>query len=171
MPVPIQFQGSVLAAYRDGNGAARARQQAATPRFRDSGGSFGVKHAVFQHVVLMCLAARKAGAPVKWVEDRLERLMQRISRTLGIDELELRRRNFIPADAFPYRARAGALIDSGNYQLAIETAARKGGLEELYARRAAARAEGRLYGIGFAAIVEPCISKSGRLPCCGCCSE
>jgi 2-furoyl-CoA dehydrogenase large subunit len=42
--------------------------------FRDSGGSFGVKHAVFQYAVLMCLASRKAGAPVKWTEDRLEHL-------------------------------------------------------------------------------------------------
>ena len=41
---------------------------------RDSGGSFGVKQAVFPYVVLMCLASRKAGAPVKWVEDRLEHL-------------------------------------------------------------------------------------------------
>lgn len=49
--------------------------------FRDSGGSFGVKHAVFQYVVLMCLAARKAGAPVKWVEDRLEHLVGLTSAT------------------------------------------------------------------------------------------
>ena len=41
---------------------------------RDSGGSFGVKQAVLPYVVLMCLASRKAGAPVKWVEDRLEHL-------------------------------------------------------------------------------------------------
>ncbi|MGH8821624.1 MAG: xanthine dehydrogenase family protein molybdopterin-binding subunit, partial [Rhodoferax sp.] len=41
---------------------------------RDSGGSFGVKQAVFPYVVLMSLASRKAGAPVKWVEDRLEHL-------------------------------------------------------------------------------------------------
>ena len=42
--------------------------------FADSGGSFGVKQAVMAPAVLMCLAARKAGAPVKWVEDRLEHL-------------------------------------------------------------------------------------------------
>ncbi|HMN22793.1 MAG TPA: molybdopterin-dependent oxidoreductase, partial [Ottowia sp.] len=225
--------------------------------FRDSGGSFGVKQAVFQYVVLMCLAARKARAPVKWVEDRLEhlvaltsstgrqstlkaavqadgritalaydqfddcggylrapepatfyrmhgcltgayaipnllvrnrvvltnktpaglvrgfggpqvyfqleRLMQRIAVTLGLDPVELYRRNFIPADAFPYRAAAGALIDSGNYQHALELVQEEGGLAELYARRDKARAEGRLYGIGFAAIVEPSISNMGYI--------
>ena len=48
---------------------------------RDSGGSFGVKQAVFPYVVLMCLASRKAGAPVKWVEDRLEHLSAATSAT------------------------------------------------------------------------------------------
>ncbi|MGF6273303.1 2-furoyl-CoA dehydrogenase large subunit [Massilia sp. UYP11] len=225
--------------------------------FRDSGGSFGVKQAVFQYAVLMCLASRKAGAPVKWVEDRLEhlggltsatsrqstiraaveadgritaldydqlddvggylrapepatfyrmhgcltgayaipnlavrnrvvltnktpaglvrgfggpqvyfaleRLMQRISVELGIDPVDLYRRNFIPADAFPYPAAAGALIDSGNYQRALELVASEGGLAELYAKRDRARAEGRLYGIGFAAIIEPSISNMGYI--------
>ena len=41
----------------------------------DSGGSFGVKQAVFPYVVAMCLASRKAPCPVKWVEDRLEHLL------------------------------------------------------------------------------------------------
>jgi len=40
-----------------------------------SGGSFGVKHAVFPYIVLLALAARKAGRPIKWVESRLEHLV------------------------------------------------------------------------------------------------
>ena len=44
-------------------------------RRRIPGGSFGVKHAVFPYIVLMALAARKAGRPVKWVETRLEHLV------------------------------------------------------------------------------------------------
>ena len=48
---------------------------------RDSGGSFGVKQAVFPYAVLMALASRKAGAPVKWVEDRLEHLTAATSAT------------------------------------------------------------------------------------------
>ena len=50
---------------------------------RDSGGSFGVKQAVFPYVVALCLAARKAQAPVKWVEDRLEHLRPRPPRPAG----------------------------------------------------------------------------------------
>ncbi len=225
--------------------------------FADSGGSFGVKQAVFPLVVLMCLAARKAGAPVKWVEDRLEhlaaatsatarlchieaavyadgrigalsydqfddcgaylrapepatfyrmhgcltgayaiehlrvrnrvvltnktpaglvrgfggpqvyfaleRLVQRVAVELGMDPLDVYRRNFIPRGAFPYRAAAGALIDSGDYQAALDLAVREGGLSAMRARQAAARADGRLYGIGFAAIVEPSVSNMGYI--------
>ena len=40
----------------------------------DSGGSFGVKQAIFPYIVLMAIAARVAGRPVKWIEDRLEHL-------------------------------------------------------------------------------------------------
>src|SRR6185312_5103198 len=47
----------------------------------DSGGSFGVKHAIFPYIVLMCLAARKTGRPVKWVETRIEHLSGATSAT------------------------------------------------------------------------------------------
>ena len=54
----------------------------------DSGGSFGIKLSVFPYIVLMSLAARIVGRPVKWVEDRLEHLMSANScpnRTTTID--------------------------------------------------------------------------------------
>ncbi len=65
----------------------------------------------------------------------LERLMQRIAVELGLDPLEVYRRNFIRAEAFPYRAAAGALIDSGDYHAALDLASERGGLAELIARR------------------------------------
>ena len=221
----------------------------------DSGGSFGAKHAVFPYIVLMSLAARKAGRPVKWVETRLEhltaatsatnrvtnltaavdehgvitaldwdqledcgaylrapepatlyrmhgnmtgayrvpnlairnrvvmtnktpsglvrgfggpqvyfaleRLTQKIALMLGLDPLDVIRRNLV--DRFPYRCPAGAVLDSGDYHGAVEQAVSEGGLDALYRRREEARAEGRLYGIGFAAIVEPSISNMGYI--------
>ncbi|HWD59334.1 MAG TPA: molybdopterin cofactor-binding domain-containing protein, partial [Stellaceae bacterium] len=221
----------------------------------DSGGSFGAKHAVFQYVVLLALAARKAGRPVKWVESRiehlsgatsatnrvtrlaaavepdgriaaldwdqledcgaylrapepatlyrmhgnmtgayaiedidirnrvvltpktpsglvrgfggpqvyfaLERLMQRIGKRLGLDPLDVIRRNLVTR--FPHRCPAGAVLDSGDYAAAIDLAAKEGGLDELRRQCAAARGQGRLYGIGYAAIVEPSISNMGYI--------
>jgi 2-furoyl-CoA dehydrogenase large subunit len=223
----------------------------------DSGGSFGIKLSVFPYIVLMALAARVTGRPVKWVEDRvehlvaassgpnrvtqieaavtnegrvlalrldqledygaflrapmpgplyrmhgavtgaydiahvdvknrvvltnkmpaslirgfggpqlclaLERLMQQIAVELKLDPLEVIRRNLVPTQKFPYRAAAGALYDSGDYPRAVDIAAADGRLDELKRRRAAARAQGRHYGIGFAAIVEPAMSNMGYL--------
>ena len=224
---------------------------------RDSGGSFGVKQAVFPCIVAMCLASRKARRPVKWVEDRLEhllaatsatnrvttleaaverdgtitalrwdqlddcgaylrapepaslyrthghmtgpyridhlavrnrvvltnktptglnrgfggpqlyfaleRLVHRIATTLGLDPLDVIRRNLVPGDAFPYRAASGSRLDSGDYVAALDIATGSGRLERLRGRRAAARAAGRRYGIGFAAVVEPSISNMGYI--------
>ena len=224
---------------------------------RNSGGSFGVKQAIFPYIVAMCLASRKAGCPVKWVEDRLEhllaatsatnrvttleaavnadgtitalrwdqiddcgaylrapepaslyrthghmtgpyripnleirnrvvltnktptglnrgfggpqvyfvleRLVHRIARTLNLDPLEVMRRNLVPKEVFPYRAAAGSLLDSGDYATALDIATGDGRLDRLRTRRAAERAAGRRYGIGFAAVVEPSISNMGYI--------
>ena len=223
----------------------------------DSGGSFGVKQAIFPYIVAMCLASRKAGCPVKWVEDRLEhlvaatsatnrvtnleaavtgdgtitalrwdqlddcgaylrapepaslyrthghmtgpyripnleirnrvvltnktptglnrgfggpqvyfaleRLMHRIAKTLGLDPLDVIRRNLVPGKAFPYRAASGSLLDSGDYGAALDIATGDGRLDRLRARRDVARAAGRRYGVGFAAVVEPSISNMGYI--------
>ena len=193
------------------------------PRLRlrsvpDSGGSFGVKQAVFPYIVAMALAARKAARPVKWIEDRLEhllaatsatnrmtrieaaveadgriaalrldqledcgaylrapepatlyrnhgnltgpyriphlavnnrvvvtnktptglnrgfggpqlyyaleRLMHRVAESLGLDPLDVIRRNLVPADAMPYRAAAGAVLDAGDFPATLDHGAR-----------------------------------------------
>jgi 2-furoyl-CoA dehydrogenase large subunit len=93
----------------------------------------------------------------------LERLVQRIAVELGLDHLEVIKRNLVPAEKFPYRAAAGALYDSGDYLKAVEAAAGQGRLDDLRRRRAAARAAGRHYGVGFAAVVEPGMSNMGYL--------
>lgn len=223
----------------------------------DSGGSFGIKLSVFPFIVLMALASRIVGRPVKWVEDRLEhltaassgpnritkaqaavnrdgrilalrldqmedygaflrapmpgplyrmhgastgaydvqnleitnrivitnkapaglirgfggpqlylaleRLMQRIAVELDLDPLDVIRRNLIPSGAFPYKTAAGALYDSGDYPRAVELATGGDRLDDLKRRREAARAAGRHYGIGMAAVVEPGMSNMGYL--------
>jgi 2-furoyl-CoA dehydrogenase large subunit len=223
----------------------------------NSGGSFGSKLAVFPYIVILCIAARIAGRPVKWIEDRLEhlaassaapnrvtrieaaydddgvvsalrlthwddhgaylrapmpapiyrmhglstnayaikhvdvfnhilvtnkcptgavrgfggpqlyfaveRMMHSIAVELKLDPLDLIRRNLIPAGSFPYRAPAGALIDSGDYPRVIDETTRRGGLEELKRTRERARQEGKAYGIGYAVAVEPSQSNMGYI--------
>ena len=223
----------------------------------DSGGSFGVKQGVFPYIVLMGVAARIAGRPVKWIEDRLEhlaasvsatnrvstleaavdndgrvqalawdqledvgahirapepatlyrmhgnltgaydirhvsvrnrvvltnktptglnrgfggpqmyyaleRLMQRVAVELKLDPLDVIRKNLVPSEAFPYRTATGATLDSGDYAKALETALVQGGFAELRERQKAARAQGRIYGIGLTAAVEPSVSNMGYI--------
>lgn len=93
----------------------------------------------------------------------LERLMHHIAKTLGLDPLDVIRRNLVPASAMPYTTPSGGRLDSGDFPATVEEAVEKGGLAELKARRDAARAEGRLYGIGYAAVVEPSISNMGYI--------
>jgi 2-furoyl-CoA dehydrogenase large subunit len=93
----------------------------------------------------------------------LERLTHKIAGELGLSHLEVIRCNLVPADAFPYRTASGGVLDSGNYQAALHLAEDEGIIAEFTARREKARGEGRLYGIGFAAIVEPSISNMGYI--------
>jgi 2-furoyl-CoA dehydrogenase large subunit len=93
----------------------------------------------------------------------IERLVQRIAVELGLDHLDVIRRNLIPTEKFPYRTAAGSFYDSGDYARAVATTVGNGRLDDLKRRRDAARAAGKLYGIGFAAVVEPGMSNMGYL--------
>jgi 2-furoyl-CoA dehydrogenase large subunit len=223
----------------------------------DSGGSFGIKATVYVYVVLLGLASRKLGIPVRWTEDRLEHLaasaastaritdveaafaadgellalrydavedvgayvrapepatlyrmhgslsgayrvanvaarnrvvltnrcptglnrgfggpqvylalertMDIAARKLGLDPAELRRRNLVPADAFPYRTPSGGLYDSGDYEACLDRGLEAGRYEQRREEQRSARADGRLFGIGLACVVEPSISNMGYI--------
>jgi 2-furoyl-CoA dehydrogenase large subunit len=91
----------------------------------------------------------------------LERLVQRVARTLAIEPMEVVGRNLIGKDQFPYRTPSGGIYDSGNYHAALQLAQDGGHVGQLRERRDRARRCGRHYGIGMAAIVEPAISNMG----------
>ncbi|MEM7353815.1 MAG: aerobic carbon-monoxide dehydrogenase large subunit [Acidobacteriota bacterium] len=91
----------------------------------------------------------------------VERLLDFAARELGIDRAEIRRRNFIPSDAFPFDHEiifqdfAPLVYDSGNYGPVLDQAVEKIGYEEFLAsEQPRLRAEGRSVGIGLAAYVE-----------------
>lgn len=85
----------------------------------------------------------------------LERIMEIAARGLGIDAAELRRRNLVKKDEFPYASPAGSVLDSGDYEACLAEVLRIAEYPALLARREAARKNGRLFGIGFALGVEP----------------
>jgi len=85
----------------------------------------------------------------------LERAMEIAARKLKIDPAELRRRNFVPKEAFPYKCPAGSILDAGDYGAALDELLRLAGYDALKRKREEARAAGKLYGIGFCAGIEP----------------
>jgi len=98
-------------------------------------------------------AYRGAGRPN--ISYLVERLVDEAARETGIDRLELRRRNFIPKEAFPYKTPAGSTYDSGDPAGEFEEALERSDWDGLEARRRESASRGKLRGIGCAVFVEP----------------
>ena len=86
----------------------------------------------------------------------IERIVDALASELGMDPVELRRKNFIPPDAFPYQTPTGPKYDSGNYEKPLDKALELSGYAELRAKQARLRQEGRYLGIGIATFTEIC---------------
>ncbi len=99
-------------------------------------------------------AYRGAGRPE--AAAMLERSMDLLARELKLDPVEVRRRNLIPSDAFPYKTQGGYTYDSGNYAGALDEVVKLSGYQELRQEQARRRETGdpRLLGIGVSVYVE-----------------
>ena len=84
----------------------------------------------------------------------VERMVDLLARELDMDPVELRRRNLIRPDAFPYTSRTGWVYDSGDYPAALAEAVRLAGYDELRAEQARRQARGELMGIGVSFFTE-----------------
>jgi aerobic carbon-monoxide dehydrogenase large subunit len=109
--------------------------------------------AVFTNTVPVD-AYRGAGRPEATF--LLERLIDVIAHDTGMDKLELRRKNFIPADAFPYQTPVALQYDSGDYQTTLKVGLKNAGWDGFESRRAEAKSRGMLRGIGISTYVEAC---------------
>lgn len=95
----------------------------------------------------------------------VERAMDMLARELKMDPAELRRKNFIQPNQFPFATQMGAVYDSGDYEKALDLALKNAKWEQLKAERDAARAQGRLVGLGLSMYVEVCgLGPSSSLP-------
>ena len=87
----------------------------------------------------------------------IERMLDVLAGRLGLDPAEIRRRNLVPPDRFPYRTATGLTYDSGDYEKALDLALEAGDYAGLRAEQARRRAEGgKPLGIGLACYVEIC---------------
>jgi carbon-monoxide dehydrogenase large subunit len=96
---------------------------------------------------------RGAGRPEAVLN--IERLVDKAAHELGIDRLEIRRKNFIRPDQFPYRTGVGVEYDSGDYEKSLDEALKLSEYEKLMRARDEARARGELAGVGVSTFVEP----------------
>jgi carbon-monoxide dehydrogenase large subunit len=84
----------------------------------------------------------------------MERTMDVLADELGMDPVELRRKNFIKKEQMPYLSIMGWEYDGGDYDAGLDEALRIAGYEELLEEQRKAREEGRLMGIGFSTFTE-----------------
>ncbi|MEM6680565.1 MAG: molybdopterin cofactor-binding domain-containing protein, partial [Pseudomonadota bacterium] len=99
-------------------------------------------------------AYRGAGRPEATFQ--LERVIDKAARELSVDPAELRRKNFVPTDAFPYQTPVAVQYDTGDYGATLDKALDLAGAAGFAARRAESAARGKLRGLGLAAYIEAC---------------
>lgn len=97
-------------------------------------------------------AYRGAGRPES--NYLLERLVDAAARELGIDRVELRRRNMIPASAMPHKTPVGKTYDTGDFAMVLDAALKQMDYAGFAARRAEAARRGKRRGIGLAYYLE-----------------
>ncbi len=108
---------------------------------------------VFTHTVPID-AYRGAGRPE--AAYLLERLVDKAARQLGIDRIELRRKNLIRTDQFPYQTQVALQYDIGDYQATLDLALKANDYANYDKRKAASAANGKLRGFGISTYIEAC---------------
>jgi carbon-monoxide dehydrogenase large subunit len=86
----------------------------------------------------------------------IERLVDLFARKIGMDPVEVRRRNFIPRDKFPYTTTTGLSYDSGNYEAALDKVLGILDYKAFRAEQEKARKQGRYLGVGVVSYIEIC---------------
>jgi carbon-monoxide dehydrogenase large subunit len=100
-------------------------------------------------------AVRGAGRPEATFV--VERLIDLAAMQLGLDPVEIRRRNFVAADAFPYQTQVALQYDSGDYEATLDRALEISGYDDLRAEQTRRRESGeKPLGIGFSTYIEAC---------------
>ena len=93
----------------------------------------------------------------------LERLIHNIADSLKLNRLDVININLVNNKDFPYQSASGALLDSGQYKKLVDKVVNSDAFAEIQIRKKEALKAGKLYGIGYAAIVEPSVSNMGYI--------
>src|SRR5207244_4230746 len=86
----------------------------------------------------------------------VERMVDLVALEIGMDPVDIRRKNFIQPKEFPYTQNFGLVIDSGDYEKALDVALKMVGYDDLRKKQAEGRKQGKYLGIGFSTWIELC---------------
>ena len=117
-----------------------------------------VRYEPYSVLTNKCPSGANRGIGKPFMCFAIERLMDRIAQRLDLDPAELRFRNFIQPDQFPYETPTGAYYDSGNFPETLRKALALLDYDALRREQARARTEGRYLGVGLSVAVEPASS-------------
>ena len=106
-------------------------------------------------------AIRGAGSPE--ATHMIEVTLEQLAAELGIDPVELRRKNFIPKDSFPAEVATGVVYDSGDYEKTLDRLLEHVDMGAFRSEQEALRSEGIYRGIGFSTYTEICGLASSRI--------
>ena len=157
----LDKQGNFLAVRLTGYGNVGATYGAPGPSTRNAvRNTLGVYKTPLIEVTTKCVftnttpvgAYRGAGRPE--ANYYMERLVDTAAREMGIDQVELRRRNHIPPEAMPYKAPNGTTYDSGEFTNLLNKAVILADWDGFAARREESRARGKLRGRGISDYLE-----------------
>src|SRR5918912_184452 len=88
--------------------------------------------------------------------------MDMVAHDLGLDPVEVRKRNYIKADEMPYETPNGCIYDSGDYAKMLDTALELIGYDELGSKRAEAESRGKLLGLGIGSTLDSGTNNFGQ---------
>ena len=159
----LDKDGKFLAMRASNLNNAGSRCVSLSPLSKGSGlitGSYDIPYATLRSRAVFTntmptQAYRSSGRPE--VTFAIERLVDKAARELGFDRIELRRRNLIRPEQMPYTNAVGSPYDSGTYEANMDRVLGLADWNGVEARRAEARARGKILGVGFANYVESSI--------------
>src|SRR5206468_3859823 len=144
---------------------------------QDIGGAFGNKICLHPYFVACCLLARKLNRPVQWTEWRTdqhtanahgnarwfeERVIDIVANELGLDPVDVRKRNYVKADEFPWTTPNGCVYDSGDYARCLDIALELVGYDGIDKRRRDAESRGKLLGVGIGSTLDSGTNNFGQ---------
>ena len=166
MEAAVKKDGTILAlkdkAMDNTGGYIRAPEPGCA--YRSTGnhtGAYQIRHLDREVMVVgtnKCLTSPNRGYTCQELYFSVERLVDMVAAELGMDPAEIRFKNFIQPDQFPYTTATGGIYDAGNYQKAFQKALDIVDYPKWREEQKKARQEGRYIGIGMATIIDPSVT-------------